>query len=93
MHSELSEALEDHRRGARPDEVWDVDGASKMKTAYPVAENGGLNKPCGIPSELADVMIRILDFCGANGIDIEKAVTSKMAYNITRPYKHGGKTC
>ncbi len=25
--------------------------------------------------------------------DIEKAVTSKMAYNITRPYKHGGKTC
>ena len=27
-----------------------------------------------------------------HGIDIEKAVTEKMAFNESRPFKHGGKT-
>ena len=48
-------------------------------------ENG---KPCGIPSELADVVIRIFDFCGGMNIDLEKIILEKMAYNETRPYKH-----
>jgi len=26
-----------------------------------------------------------------HGIDIERAVTEKMAYNATRPFRHGGK--
>jgi NTP pyrophosphatase (non-canonical NTP hydrolase) len=76
MHSELSEALEDYRAGKRPDEVW---------------YEGDAFKPCGIPSEMADVMIRVLHFCGKHGIDVEKAVTEKMAYNESRPYKHGKK--
>jgi len=48
-------------------------------------------KPEGIPVELADCMIRILDFCGMYGIDIDKALEDKAAYNEGRPYKHGGK--
>lgn len=48
-------------------------------------------KPIGFPSELADVVIRIGDLCGYLGIDLEAAVTDKMAYNATRPYRHGGK--
>jgi NTP pyrophosphatase (non-canonical NTP hydrolase) len=48
-------------------------------------------KPCGIPSELADVVIRVLHFCGRHEINIEAAVITKMAYNETRPFKHGGK--
>ena len=48
-------------------------------------------KPEGIPSELADVIIRILDMCGFYNIDIDKAVAEKHEYNKTRPYKHGGK--
>lgn len=48
-------------------------------------------KPVGFPSELADIIIRVLDYCGAAGIDIEGAVTRKMAYNQTRSFKHGGK--
>ena len=48
-------------------------------------------KPCGIPIELADVIIRILDYCGSQKIDIEKAVIEKMIYNEKRPYRHGGK--
>jgi NTP pyrophosphatase (non-canonical NTP hydrolase) len=48
-------------------------------------------KPEGIPVELADCIIRILDFCAMHGIDIDKALEQKASYNETRPYKHGGK--
>jgi len=48
-------------------------------------------KPCGIPSELADVLIRIGDLCGVFQIDLQAAVRAKMAYNATRPHRHGGK--
>jgi len=48
-------------------------------------------KPEGIPAELADCIIRILDFCGQYGIDIGGAIDLKCAYNKTRPYKHGKK--
>jgi NTP pyrophosphatase (non-canonical NTP hydrolase) len=75
MHSELSEALEDHR-----------DGLAANEMTY----SG--SKPCGIPSEMADVIIRVLHFCGKHHIDIEKAVREKMAYNESRPFKHGGRT-
>lgn len=48
-------------------------------------------KPCGIPSELADVLIRIGDLCGRYHIDLDAAVQAKMEYNVTRPHRHGGK--
>ncbi|GIM47007.1 hypothetical protein DNHGIG_25560 [Collibacillus ludicampi] len=49
------------------------------------------DKPCGIPIELADVVIRIFDTCGYYGIDLEEAIEEKMAYNAKRPKRHGGK--
>lgn len=50
-----------------------------------------MNKPEGIPIELADCIIRILDTCEAYGIDIVCALKLKMAYNKSRPYRHGNK--
>ena len=41
--------------------------------------------------ELADAIIRIADMCGAYGLDLEEALTKKMEYNKSRPYRHGGK--
>mgnify|MGYP004704037989 CR=1 FL=1 len=79
-HSELSEALEDYRHGYKPTDVY-----------YTRRNYDDANKPCGIPSELADVVIRIADMCGQYGIDLDKAITEKMEYNKTRSYKHNGK--
>jgi NTP pyrophosphatase (non-canonical NTP hydrolase) len=45
----------------------------------------------GVPSELADVIVRCLHFAGYHGIDIEAALIEKMIYNESRPYRHGGK--
>lgn len=39
--------------------------------------------------EAADVMIRLLDMCAYRGWRIGDAVIAKMAYNMTRPARHG----
>lgn len=46
-------------------------------------------KPCGFPSELADVVIRCLDMAEAMGIDLQDVIEAKHEYNKTRPYRHG----
>jgi hypothetical protein len=45
----------------------------------------------GTEVEMADAIIRILHFSARKGYDIEGAVMEKIAYNKTRPYKHGKK--
>lgn len=39
--------------------------------------------------EMADAVIRIMDFCEWKGIDLQNAIYAKSAYNERRPYKHG----
>lgn len=97
-HSELSEALEEHRNG-RPIQYKacgmdnsPCDGdACVMYSIGACSADGLLDKPEGIAVEMADCLIRILDWCGHAGIDIEAVVALKNEYNKTRPYRHGGK--
>lgn len=53
------------------------------------AELGYVGKPDGVPSELADIIIRVLDACAAWGVDIDEAVRRKMEYNAGREHMHG----
>ena len=39
--------------------------------------------------ELADCMIRIMDYAERFSLPLEQAIVAKMAYNATRPHKHG----
>lgn len=38
----------------------------------------------GVEVEMADLVIRVLDFCGANDLDLGGAIVEKMAYNAQR---------
>lgn len=81
------------RAGCRIEEDVDKPARVAVRHAQQAWLDGvPLRKPCGIPSELADIIIRVLHFSGKHGIDIERAVAEKMAYNESRPFKHGGKT-
>lgn len=50
---------------------------------------GEKGKPEGLPSELADIVIRVCDFAGHLGIDLEREIRLKSDFNETRPPKHG----
>ncbi len=85
MVSELAEALEADRHGRKAnipqfDENLDKEG---FVTAFKV------NIKDTFEDELADAMIRILDYCGRHDIDIEWHITKKLEYNRTRERKHG----
>lgn len=44
-----------------------------------------------VESELADVVIRIMDYAEASGINVAEAIEAKIKFNKARPYRHGGK--
>lgn len=80
MHSELSEALEEWRKHGMQDD--------QLIYTQKGSESG---KPEGIAVELADLLIRVADWCGRHDIPLEEALQAKMAYNKTRSHRHGGK--
>jgi len=48
-------------------------------------------KPVGVASEFADILIRLMHYAHVHRIDLVKEFDTKMAYNRTRPVRHGGK--
>lgn len=92
-HSELSEAFEEYRN-TKPYvycEIYLNGDCRESNNSCLYCQWSGNEKPEGMAVELADCIIRILDWCGKKNIDIEKIINIKHEYNKLRPYKHGGK--
>lgn len=81
IHSEVSEWLEAIRR-------W---GLEDVTGRFPLGDENIIPKPEGVGSEAADVLIRLLDECHRQGIDLGFEYRRKMEYNRARGYRHGNK--
>lgn len=97
IDTEVSEAIEEIRNGRAVDEVYysakTSRGTIESTSRQEIIELTSLPpKPEGVPSELADVVIRALDLADAWGIDLNLAIAEKLDYNQTRGYRHGGKS-
>lgn len=85
MVSELVEAHDELRNGRAANETYHPTAPADQEIRI------GLFKPEGVPSELADTVIRIFDFCYTEKIDLGAIIAEKLAYNRTREQMHGGK--
>lgn len=89
IHSELSETLEAIRKGK-----YASSSAMEMSIGVGALDFDRVFEQDikdSVEDEIADALIRILDLCGAEGIDIDQFVRWKMRYNGNRKYKHGKK--
>jgi hypothetical protein len=84
MHSELSEAVDCVINGD-----YEQTGGRGQTLLGVLCDD--YTKPEGMVVELADVVIRILDFCGFKKLDLDRSLREKHTYNATRPHRHGGK--
>lgn len=95
IHSELSEALEAHRKehyaGKSYNLIHNCDNIDTQNEQAYFRQEFEVSVKNSFEDELADVVIRVMDLCGAMNIDIDWHIEQKMKYNICRPYKHGKK--
>lgn len=87
VHSEVSEAIEEIRKGNPP--VYQVHSTGTK--VEPGSDWRDDKKPKGELMELADVVIRILDYCEHKGLNLGEAILLKHKYNQSRSSRHGGK--
>jgi NTP pyrophosphatase (non-canonical NTP hydrolase) len=64
IQSEVSEVLEDYRMHKSLKEIW-------LEPHRDYQNHTTYEKPNGIPTELADIIIRICDYAGHAGIDLD----------------------
>lgn len=90
--SEVAEALESDRNHEPP--IWFKHKgflAQGDQFSQESEYQGALGKPEGACVELADAIIRILDWCAEKDWPIAAALVYKHNYNQTREHRHGGK--
>lgn len=63
----------------------------EYRSGKPMVYLDDKDKPQGVAVEMADVLIRVLDWFGSEDLDVEAIVRQKHEYNKTRPYRHGNK--
>lgn len=90
-HSELSEALEAHRNGEELVHGCCGHCAYEDGCDHPAPEGETACKPEGVAVEMIDCILRILDWCAKEGVDVDGVLRMKLNYNKGRTYRHGGK--
>ena len=95
--AEASEAVRDRKPAFwlnGKDEHTDIEHECASATAAGIEKGCAdlpRSKPEGEATELADAVIRIADWFGRHGWDLEAVINAKLAYNQTRAYRHGDK--
>lgn len=95
--TEIAEASEAARQWGTLDKTYEVN-VHLSTCSYNVVLGEGpcacppeVMKPEGVGSEYADILVRLVDQCERDGIDLEAEYERKIAHNRTRGYMHGGK--
>jgi NTP pyrophosphatase (non-canonical NTP hydrolase) len=68
-----------------------AEATEAVRNNKPPVYHDAKGKPEGEAVELADALIRILDYMEYKEWPIEQIILDKLKYNKTRGYKHGGK--
>lgn len=78
--TEVAEAIEELRNGRAVNETYYPSRWPRMV---------GIFKPEGVPSEVADIVIRAFDFAYEAGFDLAEIIDEKLRFNETREHLHG----
>lgn len=89
--TEVAEAIEEIRKGSGYTEVYYSKSSSEGIAVVGYADAAPAGKPEGVPTELADIVIRVMDISSELGVDLQSAIEEKLEYNAKRGYMHGGK--
>ncbi|AYR01591.1 pyrophosphatase [Arthrobacter phage Seahorse] len=84
--SEVVEAHDEIRNGRAADETY-----YPTATGEALLHSDGPFKPEGVPSEIADAVIRCFDFAYTEGFDLAGIIAEKLVYNASRERLHGKK--
>jgi NTP pyrophosphatase (non-canonical NTP hydrolase) len=90
IHSEVSEMFEAYRSDGLEDTTITHCTKHQPVEGHPIVGED-LCKPEGVGSELADILVRLLDTAERHDIDITYELMRKIRYNHTRSYRHGNK--
>lgn len=68
------------------------EGCEAMREgAWPGRQSMKLPHRSALECELADTVIRIMNYASHTGLDVARAIVEKAAFNKTRGHRHGGK--